>query len=63
MIAERFSVVRGDDHQCVVEESSSLQLVEQPTELFIEERDAIVVAVAGQQDVPFLTTELLVHTS
>ena len=46
MIAERFAVVRGDDHQRVVEQPLALELVEQAPELFIEEGDAIVVAVA-----------------
>ena len=53
MIAERFPVVRGDDHQRVVEKPLALELVEQPPELFIEEGDAIVVAVAGHRDVPY----------
>ena len=53
MIAERFPMVRGDDHHGVVEEPPSSQVLEQPAELFIEEGDAIVVAVAGHLEVPF----------
>ena len=60
VIAERFAMVRGDDHDRVVEEPLALELVEQPAELFIEESDAIVVAVAGHLDVP-LRRIALVH--
>ena len=53
MLAELFAMVRGDDHVGVAEKPLALQLVEQAAELFIEESDAIVVAVAGHPDVPF----------
>ena len=43
-----------------VEQPLALELAEQPTELFIEESDAIVVAVAGHQEVP-LRRSRLVH--
>ena len=60
MIAERFPVVPGDDHQRVVEQPLASERVEQPPELVIEEGDAIVVAVPRHQDVPDLFP-VLVH--
>ena len=36
MIAERFPVVRGDDHQRVVQQPLAAQRLEQPPELVIE---------------------------
>ncbi len=35
MIAERFPVVRGDDHQRVVQEPLTAKIVEQPPELVV----------------------------
>ncbi len=52
MIAELLPMVRGDDHHGVVEQPLDSQFLEQPTELFIEEGDAVVVAIAGHLDVP-----------
>ncbi len=53
MIAERFPMIRGDDHDRVVEKPLAAELAEQPTELLIEENDTIVVAIACQLDIPF----------
>ena len=52
VLAELLAVVRGDDHVRVLQEPTPLQLVEQATELVVEEGDAIMVTVAGQPDVP-----------
>ena len=60
MLAELFAVVRGDDHVCVPKNPLDFQVLEQATELFIEEGDAIVVTVAGHQDIPF-RYQVLVH--
>src|SRR6185312_7487382 len=59
VITERFSMVRGDDHHRVFEEPLTAQVVEQATELLVEKRDAIVVAVAGHLDVPLLQQLLI----
>ena len=52
MIAEPFPVVRGDDHQRVVQKALGVELVEQPPKLVIKRGDAVIVAVAGHHGVP-----------
>ena len=58
MIAEGFAMVGGDDHIRVVEKPLGLELREQAIKLFIEETDAIVVAVVGHPEVAFLLPSL-----
>ena len=61
MIAERFSMVRCDDHHCVVEESlSPVAGQAQSTNLIIEESDAIVNSeVAEPRRMSLFNNELL----
>ena len=53
MIAKCLPMIRGDDHNRVVEKPLAFELGQQPTQLFVEESDAIVVAIAGRRDGPF----------
>ena len=42
--AETFAVIRGDDHPGPLENRTAIELVDQPAELLIEVRDAVVVS-------------------
>ena len=48
MLAEALAVVRGDDHPGPLEDAAALELVDQPAQLLIEVRDAVVVGVADE---------------
>ncbi len=50
MFAETLAVVRDDDEPGPVEDGTTLELVDQPSQLLIEVRDTIVVSVASQSD-------------
>jgi hypothetical protein len=47
MVTERFAVIRGDNHVGILKQALTLQGIEQATELFVEKRNAIVVAVTN----------------
>ena len=48
MLAETFPVVRGDDQPGPVEDVTAVELVDQPAELLVEIRDAVVVGGANE---------------
>ena len=50
MLAEALAVVRGDDHPGPLENGTAIELVDQPAELLVEIRDAVVVGVAAEID-------------
>ena len=52
VLAETFAVVRGDEQPGIVQNPAPAQLVNQPPELFIEIRDAIVIGVDGECHAP-----------
>ena len=43
MLAKALAVVPGDNHPGSIENPSSLQFVDQPAELLVQVRDAVVV--------------------
>src|SRR5262249_59705452 len=51
MVAEMLAVIRGDDHQGVVEHAPTAEFLEEDTESLVEVRDTIVIDVAGHPDV------------
>ena len=52
MLAEALAVVRGDDHPGPIEDRARSELVEQSAELLVEVRDAVVVGVADEREIP-----------
>ena len=50
LFAEALAVIRGDDHPGPLENGTAIELVDQPAELLIEVRDAVVVRVANESD-------------
>ena len=50
MFAEALAVVRGDDHPGPLEDRAAIELVDQPAELLVKVRDAVVVRVASEID-------------
>ena len=48
MLAEALAVVRGDDHPGPIEDPAAAELVDQPAQLLVEIRDAVVVGVASR---------------
>ena len=51
MLPESFAVIGGDDHQRVVENATTLQLVEELTQLLVQITKTTVVAISNQGDV------------
>ena len=52
MFAEAFAVVGGDDHPGLFEDGAAVELVDEPAELLVQVRDAIIVAVAKRGSGP-----------
>ena len=50
MFAEALAMVGGDDYPGLFEDTAAVELVDQPAELLVQVRDAIVVAVANPRD-------------
>ncbi len=52
MFAKALAVVRDHDDPGPVEDGTTLELVNQPSQLFIKVGDAVVVGIASQSDLP-----------
>ena len=50
VFAEAFPVIGGDDDPGPPEDGAAVQFVDQPAELLVQVRDAVVVGIAGEID-------------
>ncbi len=55
MIAKMFTMIRGEDHQCVLAQSQFVQVIQDPSDFLIHMADQCIVTAAYAY--PFLIAE------